>query len=74
VRFDSLQAVVLPGFVVRVPVLICREEQEANFEVSLPHTRSATTLGAARQGQAANLEVDILARYLERLLDNRVNR
>ncbi len=38
----------------------------------VPHTRTATTLGAARQGQAVNLEVDILARYLERLLDQRV--
>lgn len=40
----------------------------------VPHTRTATTLGAARQGQAVNLEVDILARYLERVLDNRVKR
>ena len=40
----------------------------------VPHTRAATTLGAARTGQAVNLEVDILARYLERLLDNRVQR
>jgi len=38
----------------------------------VPHTRTATTLGAARQGQSVNLEVDILARYLERLLDKRV--
>jgi riboflavin synthase len=38
----------------------------------VPHTRTATTLGAARQGQAVNLEVDILARYLDRLLDKRV--
>lgn len=40
----------------------------------VPHTRTATTLGAARQGQAVNLEIDILARYLERLLGNRVQR
>jgi riboflavin synthase len=40
----------------------------------VPHARAATTLGAARQGQVVNLEVDILARYLERLLDNRVKR
>lgn len=40
----------------------------------VPHTRGATTLGAARQGQAVNIEVDILARYLERLLGNRVKR
>ncbi len=40
------------------------------FEVNLvPHTRTVTTLGALEAGQAVNLEVDILARYLERLLD-----
>jgi riboflavin synthase len=45
------------------------------FDVNVvPHTRTATTLGAARPGQAVNLEVDILARYLERLLGNRVQR
>ncbi|HUG02970.1 MAG TPA: riboflavin synthase [Steroidobacteraceae bacterium] len=38
----------------------------------VPHTRAATTLGSVRKGQAVNLEVDILARYLERLLDQRV--
>jgi riboflavin synthase len=55
--------------------LTVNELSGENFGVNIvPHTRSATTLGAARQGQAANLEVDILARYLERLLDNRVNR
>jgi riboflavin synthase len=40
------------------------------FGVNLvPHTRAITTLGALRVGQAVNLEVDVLARYLERLFD-----
>lgn len=40
------------------------------FSVNLvPHTRAITTLGAVGVGQAVNLEVDVLARYLERLLD-----
>ncbi len=34
----------------------------------VPHTRNVTTLQEVRQGQAVNLEVDLLARYLERLL------
>lgn len=39
------------------------------FEVNLvPHTLAETTLGDARPGQRVNLEVDLLARYLERLL------
>ncbi len=34
----------------------------------VPHTLSATNLGDARPGRRVNLEVDIIARYLERLL------
>jgi riboflavin synthase len=38
------------------------------FGVNLiPHTREVTTLGQLRPGQAVNLEVDIIARYVERL-------
>lgn len=40
-----------------------------SFDVNLvPHTLQETTLGAFAAGQRVNLEVDILARYLERLL------
>lgn len=39
------------------------------FEVSLiPTTRAATTLGAAAVGTTVNLEVDVVAKYVERLL------
>lgn len=39
------------------------------FEVNLiPHTRSVTTLGRLREGERVNLEVDMIARYAERLL------
>jgi riboflavin synthase len=42
------------------------------FEVAIiPHTLSVTTLGAARPGQAVNLEVDMLARYVARMLEVR---
>ena len=34
----------------------------------VPHTLAVTTLGALRAGDAVNLEIDIIARYLERLL------
>jgi len=44
----------------------------ASFEVTLvPHTRSATTLGDLAAGRSLNLEVDLIARYLDRLLDAR---
>jgi riboflavin synthase len=39
------------------------------FEVALvPHTLAATTLGALQPGDAVNLEADVLAKYVERLL------
>ncbi|MDE0326148.1 MAG: riboflavin synthase [Candidatus Poribacteria bacterium] len=41
------------------------------FEVALiPHTKNVTTLGTKRTGAKVNLEVDIVARYLETLLRN----
>lgn len=39
------------------------------FSVGLvPHTRSATTLGTLAAGQRVNLEADVVARYVARLL------
>jgi riboflavin synthase len=41
---------------------------DTGFAVALvPHTLAATTLGAAKPGDAVNLEVDVLAKYVERL-------
>ncbi|HEX7329739.1 MAG TPA: riboflavin synthase [Casimicrobiaceae bacterium] len=40
----------------------------ARFTVNLiPHTLTATTLGSLSEGAAVNLEVDLVARYLDRL-------
>jgi riboflavin synthase len=45
---------------------------EAQFEVNLiPHTLQVTTLGRLAPGARVNLEVDLVARYLERLLAQR---
>jgi riboflavin synthase len=39
------------------------------FEVALiPHTLAVTTLGRAKPGDPVNLEVDVMAKYVERLL------
>jgi riboflavin synthase len=39
----------------------------ARFEVNIiPHTWEATTLGGLNVGDAVNLEIDMLARYLAR--------
>jgi riboflavin synthase len=43
------------------------------FAVALiPHTLAATTLGGLAQGDPVNLEVDVLAKYVERLLVSRI--
>ena len=40
-----------------------------SFSVSLiPQTKAVTTLGDAKVGKVVNVEVDLLARYTERLL------
>jgi riboflavin synthase len=42
----------------------------AEFGISvIPHTLGATTLNSARVGDRVNLETDIIAKYVERLLD-----
>jgi riboflavin synthase len=42
---------------------------DGGFAVALiPHTLAATTLGQRRAGDSVNLEVDVLAKYVERLL------
>jgi riboflavin synthase len=42
---------------------------DAGFEVNLiPHTLQHTRFGDARVGESVNLEVDLMARYAERLL------
>jgi riboflavin synthase len=41
---------------------------EDTFEVSLiPETLERTTLGAAAPGRTVNLEVDVFAKYVEKL-------
>jgi riboflavin synthase len=45
------------------------------FGVDLvPHTRTVTTLGELAAGRPLNLEVDLVARYLDRLLESRGTR
>jgi riboflavin synthase len=45
------------------------------FSVALiPHTLAATTLGVKHVGAAVNLEVDLIAKYVERLLDPMASR
>ena len=41
----------------------------AKFEINIiPHTHQVTTIRLLRNGARVNLEIDLLARYLERML------
>jgi riboflavin synthase len=41
----------------------------ARFDVNIiPHTHAVTTLGELCEGDAVNVEIDVVARYLERLM------
>lgn len=52
--------------------LTVAELVEGGFGVALvPHTLQATTLSSLAAGDAVNLEVDVLAKYVERLLGAR---
>lgn len=49
--------------------LTVNEVQGAGFGINLiPHSQAVTTLGALRVGSRVNVEVDQIARYVERLL------
>ncbi len=49
--------------------LTITEVTDDSFSVALvPHTLSVTTLGALEPGDEVNLEADVLAKYVERLL------
>jgi len=50
--------------------LTVNEVAGAEFGINLiPHTKTATTWGEVREGDAINLEIDTMARYVARLRD-----
>jgi riboflavin synthase len=51
-----------------VSLTIAELAQDAFAVALVPHTLAATTLAAAQPGQRVNLEADVLAKYVERLL------
>ena len=45
-----------------------REDRTCDFLLNIiPHTAAVTTLGALKEGDQVNLEIDVLARYLKRM-------
>ncbi len=52
-----------------VSLTVTAVDEEAFEVVLIPHTLEVTVLGERRLGDAVNLEVDVLAKYVERLLE-----
>jgi riboflavin synthase len=51
--------------------LTVNEVEGSCFGVNLvPHTQVETTLGKLSTGEMVNVEIDMLARYIARLLEN----
>lgn len=62
-------SIAIDGISLTVSAVSDAAEAEQWFEVSLiPETLDATTLGAKGPGDAVNLETDILARHVQRLM------
>jgi riboflavin synthase len=73
-RFDApaelLRYIVEKGSIaVQGTSLTVAAVDDGGFEVALiPHTLQATTLGTLEPEQTVNLETDVLAKYVEKLL------
>ena len=63
-------SIAVDGVSLTVSAVSPAEDDEQWFEVSLiPETLTATTLGERAPGERVNLETDILARHVQRLLE-----
>ena len=66
-------SIAVDGVSLTVSALSPADDDEPWFEVSLiPTTLRETTLGARAPGDPVNLEVDVIAKYVERLLGPRL--
>jgi riboflavin synthase len=61
-------SITIDGVSLTVNDVVDRADGATHFAINLiPHTQAVTTLGDIAQGQAVNLEIDVLARYLQRM-------
>ena len=61
-------SVTIDGVSLTVNEVTDEADGTAQFAINLiPHTQSVTTLGAFAEGQTVNIEIDVLARYLQRM-------
>ena len=70
---DLLRYMVMKGSITLDGVsLTLAEVGRTSFQVALiPHTLAATTLGSWKVGTEVNVEVDVLAKYVERLMERK---
>jgi riboflavin synthase len=62
-------SIAVDGISLTVSALSPADDQDGWFEVCLiPETLKRTTLGTREPGEVVNLEVDVIAKYVERLL------
>ena len=67
-------SVTLDGVSLTVNEMRDADDGSTHFAVNIiPHTAQHTTLGALAQGQQLNVEVDVLARYIDRMLAARAH-
>ena len=66
---DVLRYVVVKGSITidGISLTVVDVEDESFTVAVIPHTAEVTTLGARRAGDRVNLEVDLIAKYVERL-------
>jgi riboflavin synthase len=63
-------SITVDGVSLTVNEVADQPDDTTHFAVNIiPHTWEVTTLGALTQGQAVNIEIDTLARYLRRMQD-----
>ena len=66
-------SVTVDGVSLTVNEVADQDDGTTHFAINLiPHTQAVTTLGAIEQGQRVNIEIDVLARYLQRMEQVRV--
>src|SRR6478609_1782738 len=67
-------SVTLDGVSLTVNDVRQAEKGSTHFSVNIiPHTAQHTTLGTLQQGQQLNVEIDVLARYIDRMLAARAH-
>lgn len=70
-RLIAVKGAVAVDGVSLTPNAVRDDGEQTRFDVMVvPHTLEATTLGALRPGARVHLEVDPVARYVQRLLDS----